>query len=139
MPANNSFHEFDPLALDGVGDNHGRLLVGYRRQLIQRIDNRSHIVPVYLYPVPAEGSPSVSVMLEAHRFAGHAGHQLVVLVNDADEIAQFIRARGIRRFPDFTFAGLAVAHHTEDAMSLLFLLGGKSHPDRHGKTLAERT
>ena len=95
MPANILLHEGDPFAFNSTGNDRSGFLAGYRRQIVQSVNDLAYIVAVYLNHIPVKSTPFVGIWFETHILGVKTGHQLLVSVNNTYQIAQFIRSGGI--------------------------------------------
>ena len=62
-----------------------------------------------------------------------------ICINNRNEVAQLVKAREVRRFPDRAFRDFAVAQQNVSAVIQLVLFCRERHADTDAETLAERT
>ena len=103
-------HEGHALALDGVGDDHGRLALG-ALGLLQGGVHLAHVVAVDLDDVPAEGAPFGGHVPQGFDVVDGAVELDAVGVDDGADLVQTVGGRGHGRLPDLALLDLPVAEH----------------------------
>ena len=91
------------------------------------------------FDAPAEGLKTFHInadVMTEHRRLTLAE---TVRVHDRDEIAQLVKAREVRGFPNGTFGDFTVTEENVSVVIELVLLGRKGHADADAETLTERT
>ena len=107
MPALASFHERHALALDRARENH-RGPAPRPARVVERVENRRHIVAVDHDGVPAERTPPSFELLHVVRPHRRPALTECVDVGHAAQVVEAQRGRRVRRFPDRSFRRLAV-------------------------------
>ena len=138
MPSGNVFHEADAFALDGVGDDDGRL-AGASLCLFKRFDDLLHVVAVDGDDIPSEAAILFFERLDVHHVFHPAVDLQAVAVDDADQVVELEMARFHRSFPDLAFLLLAVSHDAEDVVIFLVQPGGERDANGDAQALAERS
>ena len=137
MPGGLALHEGHALALDRVGEDHGRhALAGHGR--IERGIQRREIVPVAAQHVPAEGLPFAGQVTQRHDLIGRAVKLDLVPVHDGGEVIQAELHGRSGRLPDGALIELAVAEHGVHARIGMIQLQADGDALRSGQADAQR-
>src|SRR5258708_63744 len=85
----------------------------------------------------SEGAPLVCQWIQIDHVFDRAEALNLVVVDDDDQVVQFVVWREQRGFPNRTFVTLAVADHAEDAGGSAIPLCSNGHPGGDGKPVAQ--
>ena len=137
VPARDVLHEVDTLALDGVGQDQGRLAFDVTG-LLERGQDLLHVVPVDVDDVPAEGAVLVLQGLDVHHVLDPPIDLKAVPVDDRTDIVQLEVARRHDGFPDLPFLLLTVPHQAVGAVVSVVQIRRQSDAYADGQSLPER-
>ncbi len=111
-----SWTEADALALEGAGEDRGRLALGGLGLAVCPVD-RVDVVAVHLDGVPAEGLEAAGVGVEVVAVPGRAALAEPVDVDDHGEVVQVLVPGVLGGLPDGALGHLAVAAQHPDAVA----------------------
>ena len=137
VPTGDVLHEVDALALDGVGQNHGRLALNVTC-LLERGQDLLHVVPVDVNDVPVERAVLVRQGLDVHHVLDPPVDLKAIPVDDRTEVVQLEVASLHDGFPDLPLLLLPVPHQAVDAVVPVVQTCGQSDANADGQSLPER-
>ena len=127
VAAGDAFHERHALALDGVGDEHLRL-VGDGREVRERVAQHARSRGRRRAALPSRSMRNFSSIGPEVADRGHRGVRLeLVVIDDHRDVGEALVRHRLQRLPDLAFLQLAVAGHHDDAAAAPGVAIGARH------------
>jgi hypothetical protein len=138
MPADLAFDKRHAFPFDGPGQDHCRLPTG-AAGLVERVENRRHIVAVDHDRVPAERTPPALELIHVVLPHGRAALPEAVDVRNSAEAVEAVGGADVGGFPDRSFGRLAVADQHIGAVVGFDPARVERDADRGADALTERS
>ena len=121
-----------------MGEDAMGLLVFAHADHIECMDNLVHIVAVDFIYVKTKGFKFLAQVTVRHNFVRRTIELQIVVIDENNQVIQFVFVRRIGSFPDFPFLGFAVTDDYEYTIVFIIPFACQCHADATSQALTER-